>query len=1101
MSGLEKTQVPVTFDAVDTKTAEQLLAPGKFLSLINCIRRKTGKIEKRYGTETLGNSILGGSTPLNGRLIDKYNDDTIVLDSQNLYSYSAANDALIDRGNITSATLTGTQVVRNSARQAMSDAAFGNGKIVYVWQDSRATAPAEAIRYSIFDDTSGAALVNDVELSADGLSPRVVALMTGFAVFYIEGASLKFRFIDYATPTAIGSEVTVDTVSGLLFDAITYDSSVALITYLTAADTYKISYVLSTGALGNGSNGRAAPVTSTVASNITALSIAADSSTATLFLVYAHATKVILDGYNSAALAAKHSVDIETIASIRNITTIPTTASTAAVYYEQGIPASVAVAKNQTVRNATVNYSPSASTVTVAAAYFKGSVGLGAKGFYDGSDVYSVLTYESALQSSFFIARSDGFLMARVAAGIGGGLTREAQPGTVPNPSTLQTGLPSVFIDSNSEYSFPTTIRSKFQSTLEGEIYSSAQGLQKSSIALDHSEYVAETLGGSYHLAGGILYAYDGNSPTEQGFLVYPEDVSISTYTQEFAPADVNTGTDVITVPGSAFSNGDVIRFTSTAGLPAPLGASTSYYVINVSSDSFKVSLTFGGSAVNLTTQGTGVHTVYLYGSDLAAGTYYYGVIYEWVDGQGQVHRSAPAFTNVTSLSNGQLFTIHYPNLRLTAKDGITRADVKVVLYRGLTSGDSEVLYRLKDQDNDPTAASGTMTDTGGFLVPTDVLAVQEVLYTTGGVIENIVAPSSACITGYRNRLFLGGLEDGNTLAYSKYAVPGEGVAFSDIFTLRCDPRGGPIKALFPLDDKLVVFKKDAIFTLVGDGPLDTGAQNDYSEPQLVSSDLGCAYPRSIALIPNGLIFKSDKGIYLLDRNLGTSYIGAGIERFNSSTITSAVVMEDHNEVRFTTSDDICLVFNYFFGQWSWFENYGYASAVGGSSGYYLLTDEGVIRKEVEGVYNDSGATYAMQIETGWISLAGVQGYQRLYQIMGLGDFYSDHYTKIKTAYDFEAAYTETIYFNVANGLILSYYGDDPAYGSSSPYGGTGSSVYQWSLQPRRQKCQSIKLLISDVDTKTEAGGASFSFVSLNLIAGVKPNGPKLGFRKQIGSL
>ncbi len=1099
---LDKNSLPITFDAVDTKTAEQLLAPGKFISLVNCIRRKTGKIEKRYGTETLGNSVLNGTVPLNGRLIDQHKNDVLVLDSKYLYSYSPANDGLINRGRITSATVTSTPIVRNPSRQAMSDAAHADGKTVYVWQDSRATNPAEGIRYTIVDDETGSALVSDYELSADGLSPRVVALATKFAIFYIESTSIKVRFVNYATPTAISGETTVDTVStGLLFDAVDYDGTLALLTYLTAADTYKIAYVLPDGSIGSGSNGASAAVSRTVASNITALSISANAETYTLFLVYAHATKVILDGYYRNILN-RQSVDIETIATIRNITSVPTTGGSAVVYYEQGTPATVAAAKNQTVRVATVNYALSAATVTSAAAYFKGSVGLGAKAFYDGTSTYAVITYESALQSSFFVCRDDGFLMARVAAGIGGGLTREAQPGTIPNPSTLQSGLPSVFVDTSGSYAFSATVRSRFRATLDGTVYSSAQGLQKSAVALDNAEYVAETLNGTYHLAGGILYAYGGDAPVEHGFLVYPEDVTAAVYSQTFAPADVNTGTEVITLTANGLANGDTIRFSNSGGaLPAVINTTTTYFVITATTDTIQVAATAGGAALNFAGQGTGTHTIYKYGGTLAAGTYYYGLIYEWIDAQGNTHRSAPAYFTATSTIANQLITTTYPNLRLTLKDGTTRANAKVVLYRGIAPGDSEVLYRLTDANNVVTAATGTFLDTGATLISAANLALQEVLYTTGGVIDNTAAPSCTSIVGHRNRLFLGGLEDGNTLAYSKYAVPGDGVAFSDLFTMRCDPRGGDIQAVYPLDDKLIIFKKDALFALVGDGPLDTGAQNDYTEPQLISSDVGCSSPRSIVLTPSGLMFKSDKGIYLLDRNLTTSYIGAPVEVHNSLEVTSAVIMEDQNEVRFTTSGDLCLVFNYYFGQWSWFSNYGAASATGGSAGYYLLSSEGVIKTEVAGVYNDSGATYSMQIETGWISLAGVQGYQRLYQIMGLGDFYSDHYTKIKTAYDFEAAYTETVYFNVANGLILEYYGDDPTYGSSSPYGGSGSSVYQWSLQPRRQKCQSIKLLISDVDTKTEAGGASFSFVSLNLIAGVKPNGPKLGYRKQIGSL
>ncbi len=118
---------------------------------------------------------------------------------------------------------------------------------------------------------------------------------------------------------------------------------------------------------------------------------------------------------------------------------------------------------------------------------------------------------------------------------------------------------------------------------------------------------------------------------------------------------------------------------------------------------------------------------------------------------------------------------------------------------------------------------------------------------------------------------------------------------------------------------------------------------------------------------------------------------------------------------------------------------------------------------------------------------------------MGLGDYLSNHHTQVKMAYDFEVAYSETVYFNVDNGLDISYYGDDATYGDSDVYGGSGSSIYQWYLRPRRQKCQSIKLLIKDIDTISTAGSASFNFVGLTMMAGIKNGGPRVGSGKEIG--
>lgn len=65
--------------------------------------------------------------------------------------------------------------------------------------------------------------------------------------------------------------------------------------------------------------------------------------------------------------------------------------------------------------------------------------------------------------------------------------------------------------------------------------------------------------------------------------------------------------------------------------------------------------------------------------------------------------------------------------------------------------------------------------------------------------------------------------------------MKGEGVAFSGFFTSRLDPSGGDISAIKLMDDKVILFKENAIFYVSGEGPNDTGTQNNYSLPQLVT--------------------------------------------------------------------------------------------------------------------------------------------------------------------------------------------------------------------------------------------------------------------------
>jgi hypothetical protein len=75
-----------------------------------------------------------------------------------------------------------------------------------------------------------------------------------------------------------------------------------------------------------------------------------------------------------------------------------------------------------------------------------------------------------------------------------------------------------------------------------------------------------------------------------------------------------NTLTDELSVGRTDWFVNDVVRFTTTGVLPSPLIAGMDYYVVSKtgtgSNIKLKVSASFGGAAVNITSLGTGVHTI-----------------------------------------------------------------------------------------------------------------------------------------------------------------------------------------------------------------------------------------------------------------------------------------------------------------------------------------------------------------------------------------------------------------------------------------------------------------------------------------------------------
>ena len=74
--------------------------------------------------------------------------------------------------------------------------------------------------------------------------------------------------------------------------------------------------------------------------------------------------------------------------------------------------------------------------------------------------------------------------------------------------------------------------------------------------------------------------------------------------------SSVDTGADTITITGHGLSDGDRLDLTTTSALPTPLSEGVFYYVVNAATNTFQLSLTDGGSAINLTGSGSGTNKI-----------------------------------------------------------------------------------------------------------------------------------------------------------------------------------------------------------------------------------------------------------------------------------------------------------------------------------------------------------------------------------------------------------------------------------------------------------------------------------------------------------
>jgi hypothetical protein len=368
-----------------------------------------------------------------------------------------------------------------------------------------------------------------------------------------------------------------------------------------------------------------------------------------------------------------------------------------------------------------------------------------------------------------------------------------------------------------------------------------------------------------------------------------------------------------------------------------------------------------------------------------------------------------------------------------------------------------------------------------------------ELNYTTGAVLPNIAPPANSIICTYNNRVFLAGLSDKLLMWYSQSVVDNSNAntippQFSDSLTVGLDPRGGAITALGVLNNVLVIFKMNNIFTMAGNGPDATGNNSDYGDPIFVTSDVGCVNANSVVGIPAGLMFQSAKGIYLLDQGGNVEYIGAQVEAFNNYNITSSICLTMENLVIFTTSQGTSLVYDYYLKEWSTFSNQFALDSVIYNGKFAFVTAAGQVYVQNQNKFTDGGGPILMSLTTPNLSFAGIQGYQRVFRCFILGSYKGPHTLNVAVAYDYNDSYTQFATITPSNNI--SNWGSDPNWGSGFYWGGQ-FQLYEFRIDFSVQKCTAIRLQITDNQSSSYNEGYSISSIVFEV--GVLPGGNRLG--------
>lgn len=1065
--------VPLT-GGLDSRTDPKALSPMDLGVCENVVFTTPGSARKRFGSSV--QATLDGTSGVDasinsGRTLAARGDELVMLDNRTLLSTGAGMNRWIRRQPFFNSAVTGSiapaspslrPVPKLRQDMTLADRATTNGLTAYSWVDDQ-----QDLWFTVLNATTGETVFPPTAFpSITAMRTRVLAFGTSFIFLFsndtsgtLSAATADSQFIysgSRTAPPVVQIANDLNTTTSV-WDAVLSGSRVLIAYNTSTASTLKIGYVDLNGNADGGFITQATAVAPTV------LSVSIVPTTGSFLVAWGMNSNNHVDarGFDvtKTALFASTTINSSDTA-FANMTSIwSPIASKWVVFWE------LTGASNylNTTWYSTITLAGSTPATHIRLARHSG---LASKPWivYDtgnapsGSAVGSTGVHVLVVQDSTF--QTTYFALRIDDSAICARFFPGSAGGVTPKahlPAVETLATQAgVAADGSTGTTFGLVLLQRTRIGTGASFFDRA--IWDCTLAFGANAIPRAVVGNALYFAGGILAEYDGTNICEHGFLLFPENVSIA--------------------------------------------------------------------------QGGG-------GSLTLLATYSYRVYFEFLNALGQRELSTALTFNVTLTGGNQTATLTIPTLAHTMKGSLAQR-CAIVVYRTTANPPptGAVYYRVSNPNPSTNGATNGYLDNSVAIDTqtfTDQLAdaaitAQEPDYLSQFVMDNVALPACTALATSKNRAFAALAEDPDVIWASKLrTTTNAALEWSDENILRLPSGYGPVTGIAVMADQIIIFRQNQIYLTGGEGPDNTGSGGSFDIPRTIADDVGCTNGRSIVRTPAGIMFKSAKGLYLLAPDLSLTYIGAKVEGFNSETIVAATLLSNVHEVRFACASGKTLVYNYAAGQWSVFTGVGGVDACLWQNRYTWLADAtGRTLVETAGVFQDGlpagqtsgGTAIVMAIETAFLKFAGLQGYQRIREVMCLGDFKSPHSIRMRVALDYEPDFTEDFAIDISSIVGATKYGDDAFYGQFSAsqggnFGGNvaaagagglpATNVYQFSISLRRQKCESIKIRIEDTKRIDPAGVIdyplleSFRLTEMSLNVGVKAGLHKVGADRSFG--
>jgi hypothetical protein len=1020
--------------------------PGKLFTLQNMRYRRPPKASKRHGYTPMTAGILGGGAFSGVQRIDYHNNERLVYTEDGLYGYSEKPGQWALRGKGSDAFVTPQHVYFDQETLLRSATVEHNqGVWLYLW--------GEAAFNAIVTDDNGVILRKEPGGSSPKFNDFTVRCFSMGDYIYVirrQTTALEWSRINvtsgsyiFSNPAAFGTAVTIGGQN--LYDAVAVQGATNrfVMAWTDGADDIHVGLFDDANPPANVGGFTQPTITTTCDRFLTILAVAGEQ----IWVLWGSSTGgVIMAVVNiSSGAVTTGPVAIAAAFTDTNRGTLIRHNSTQAI-------AAYEIAK-ETGSPPPSRYLPytryqrrNTSLVLQGTERILYDCALASRGWIETSDVgvnryYIATVFQETEQGTGFVIQigddGNGELDPRWCATFGRGIASGFLSDAATVGDALNDGnrniISNAVLLSNRQVAFVGLSKQKFiKAKLDDkDSIRFHRGVTRYIIDYGNGDlFSAVGWGRGYFIAGGRPSWYDGSNVHEHGFAWYPS---------------FNRDADTDALPPAATNNDDL---TETGGA------------------AFTSGQTFRGVA-----------------------------IYEAEDANAQIHRSGYSRVMLDTIGGAT------SNLRFTVKTGLlterlppasswwsSGATPPKQVYFRTPDGVGEAIYYRADARSgkalwpNPTAA--TNFDDFGAAVGDDDVALQlrDVLYVTGDILPNDGTPPCKFCCVHGDRLWLLGTDDPKVVWFSQPYVSTEAPRFNQALTLIFPTE--PLAAA-SMDDKLVVLSSDRVYIVTGDGPPATGGADVGFDIQLITTDVGIRDVRSLLQMPLGLMWRSDKGIVLLGRDLTLNYIGKDVspgidpDTFPLYTCVGAALLARRSEVRFLFNtgviNDAAQIWWYNYEEKVW----GIDQFVSGEDGtimnpvsctmfgdtFAIATTQGVWQENAN--FDDEGSFVASAIVTRWITLNDVlQGWLEVDEIQFVGDYGGAHTVSVTVLFDFSSDSAETFSFTKAE--------------LEAQKAATGTR-YQFSVTPRTRQCRSLQIIAADA-VDTAGGGGPTEAMALSEI-------------------